>query len=87
VSLSRPRAAKAPTRQSPKNAKRWKTAEELEQLLAERADVPVYRVSVFGSPANWDATLIAALTGNAERKTRFRSIVGDLRREFDLKAE
>jgi hypothetical protein len=74
------------SQKSPKSAKRWKTAEELGQLLAERADVPVYKVSVFGSPENWEATLIAALTGSAERKARFRSIASDLRREFDLKA-
>ena len=78
-------ARKSVPPKSPKNAKHWKTAEELEQLLAERAEVPVYRVSVFGSPENWDATLIAALTGNAERKARFRSIVGQLGGEFDLK--
>jgi hypothetical protein len=71
----------------PKNAKRWKPPRRLEQLLAERAEVPVYQVSVFGSPDNWDATLIAALTGNAERKARFCSIASELRREFDLSAD
>jgi hypothetical protein len=74
--VSKTKARKPAPSKSQKTAKRWKTAEELEQLLAERADVPVYRVSVFGSPENMDATLIAALTGNAERKARFRSIVG-----------
>ena len=47
---------------------------------------PRYRVTVFGEPGNWDATLIAGLVGNAERKARFRSIVSDVRREFDQKA-
>jgi hypothetical protein len=80
------RARKPAPQKSPKTAKRWKTAEELELLLAERAGVPVVRVSVFGSPENWDATLLANFAGNAERKARFRSIVSDLRREFDLRA-
>ena len=77
--------APKPAQKSPKNAKRWKTADELEQLLAERSGEPVHRVSVFGQPGNWDATLLARQVGNAERKARFKSLVYDLRTEFDLK--
>ena len=86
-SVSKPKARKpaAPSK-SPKNAKPWKTAEELEQLLAERAGEPAMRVSVFGDPENWDAALMLNPIGNAERKARFRSIVSELRREFELKA-
>jgi hypothetical protein len=83
-SVSKPKAPK-PTRKSPKTAKRWMTADELEQLLAERSGEPVHRVSVFGEPGNWDATLLAKQVGNAERKARFKSLVYDLRTEFDLK--
>ena len=80
-SVSKPKARKpaAPSK-SPKNAKRWKTADELEQLLAERAGVPAMRVSVLGSPDNWDVALMVNPLGIAERKARFRSIVGELQR-------
>jgi hypothetical protein len=74
-------------RNSPKTARRWKTAEELEKLLAGRAGEPAIRVSVFGRGDNWDAALLVGPTGNADRKARFRSIVSDLRREFELKGD
>ena len=83
-SVSRTKARKLAPQKSPKTAKRWKTAEELEQLLAERAGEPAIRVSVFGDADNWDAALLVAPIGNAERKARFRSIVSELRSEFDL---
>ena len=44
------------------------------------------RVSVFGDPDNWDAALMVNPIGNAERKARFKSLVHDLRAEYDLKA-
>jgi hypothetical protein len=72
---------------SPKTAKRWKSAGELEQLLAERAGVPVHRVTVFGSPGNWDATYLANMIGNVDRKARFKSIVSELQRDYDLSSD
>jgi hypothetical protein len=81
-SVAKARARIRPVK-SPKTAKRRKTAEELEQLLAERAGVPAVRVSVFGAPGNWNAALIAPLVGNAERLARFRSLVGELQRDYD----
>jgi hypothetical protein len=39
------------------------------------------RVSVFGDPGNWDAALVVNPIGNAERKARFKSLVGALRDE------
>ena len=44
------------------------------------------RVSVFGSPDNWDAALMVNPIGNAERKARFKSLVRELRGEYDLTA-
>jgi hypothetical protein len=86
-SVSKSRARKPAPTKSLKNAKSWKRAEELEQLLAERAGEPTIRVSVFGNRDNWDAALLVGPFGNAERKARFRSIVSDLRNEFDLKTD
>jgi len=72
-------------RKSPKTAKRWKTAAELEQLLAERAREPASRIAVYGTAETWNAALIVGPTGNAERRMRFKGVVDDLRREVALK--
>jgi hypothetical protein len=45
--------------------------------------VPVIRVAVFEN----GGALLVAPNGNADRKARFRWIVSDLRREFELKAD
>ena len=63
------------------------SAERLEQLIAERAGVPVRRVSVFGQPDNWEAALIFNQVGNAERRAAFWSVVQKVRSEFDLELD
>ena len=83
-SVSKTKAGKLAPAKVPKNAKRWKTVEELEQLLAERAGVSAVRVSVFGDPKNWDAALLVHPIGNADRKAHFKSLVRDLQAEFEL---
>ena len=50
-----------------------------------RAGVPAMRVSVFGDPGNWDAALMVNQIGNAQRRARFKSLVHDLRGEYDRK--
>jgi hypothetical protein len=86
-SVSKARQPKpAPPKKSPRNARPWQTAEEPKQLLAERAGVPPVQVSVFGDPDNWDAALMVNQIGNAECKAKFRTLVCDLRTEFDLKS-
>ena len=61
------------------------TAEALERLIAERFGVRTVQVSVRGHAPDWIASLIAKRLGNAERHAAFSSLVGDLRREYDLK--
>lgn len=69
-----------------KTAKRLKTAEELEALLAERAGVPVAGVAVRPVPeGGWVANLIKNRPGNIEGLARFNTLASELRREFQLK--
>jgi hypothetical protein len=86
-SVSKTKPWKPAPQKSPKTAKAWKNADELERLLADRAGEPAIRVSVFGNRDNWDASLLVAPVGNAERKARFKSIVSEQRREYDLSAK
>lgn len=74
-----------PTPKSPKTTKRWKTAEELQAMLAERSGEPVSRIAVFGEPGNWSATLLVNPSGSAERRARIRALAGELRQEDELK--
>ena len=71
-----------------------KTASELEEILAERArllpefapgGIPARMITVRGRPPDWDASWLAPIAGNAERRGRFHILVMDVRVEFDLK--
>ena len=61
------------------------TAEELEQLIAERFGVRPVQVSVRGNAPDWTATLIARWQGNVTRQVAFLSLVDELRADYDLK--
>lgn len=73
-------------RKSPKTARKWKTADELEAMLAAGFGVPLAGIVVRGTPPDWTATLITNRAGNAERLAAFNRLRDDLRRQYDLKA-
>lgn len=68
-------------RKSTKPAKTWKTAAELEAMLAAASGLPVRRISVYGSGERWEATVI----GSTGTRAAVKIAAMDLRREYGLK--